>query len=105
MMGAVAVAINAWLTPEAIVHCIDQSDATILIVDEERATILEKQSKALKSTKLKTIIVSQGKHRKGMEDLDKLLKHYQTDQVPKVDIKPEDDATIFFTSGTTSTLR
>lgn len=81
-------------------HCIKLSESVVVVVDDERAEILKKQDQALKQTKLKAILVSKAKPPSGMKSLDEEMKRHQNAKnVPQVKIEPEDDATIFFTSG------
>ena len=95
------MAVNAWLAPDAIIHCLNLSESSIVIMDDERAKILEPMYRSLKQTKLRGILVSQGAARSGMRDMYHIMKKYRkVTELPKVDIEPEDDAVIFFTSGT-----
>lgn len=102
MLGAVIVAVNCWLAPEGMVHCLTLSDTIVAIVDGERATQLTSSLYKLKQGKLKAMLVAESSAPSGMQTLSSVLKkHTGANEIPKVDIQPEDDASIFFTSGTT----
>jgi len=102
MLGAVIVAVNCWLVPEGMVHCLTLSDTVVAIVDEERATQLASSLSKLKEGKLEAMIVAASSAPSGMQTLSSATQKYKNaKEVPKVQISPEDDASIFFTSGTT----
>lgn len=102
MLGAVIVAVNCWLSPEGLVHCLTLSDSVVAIVDAERAEQLKSSLPKLKQGKLKAMVVAESSAPSGMHVLSTVLKKYKgAKEIPKVDIQPEDDASIFFTSGTT----
>ena len=99
-MGAVAVAVNAWLPQDAVVYCLGISDSLVAFVDDDQAKKLEPEYRSLKKTKLRGILFSQGSARSGMHDLMHVMKEYKDfKDLPQVDVEPEDDASIFFTSG------
>lgn len=102
LLGAVVVAVNCWLSPEGLVHCIKLSNTVVAIADDERAQQLTPEISKLKQNGLKAFIVAGAKAPSGMVELAPLLRKYaQGAEVPKVALEPEDDASIFFTSGTT----
>lgn len=106
ILGCVAVAVNAWLKPEAVAHCLKVSDAVVAIVDEERAKLLTSQMPELRrsnKSKLRAVLVSQAKAPSGMLELSEVMKKYQNaTEIPPATVGPEDNCCIFFTSGTTS---
>lgn len=124
LLGGVATLVNAWAPSDPLLHCIVQTNPKIIIVDPERANRLAEG--ILDEIKLKTLINKvfvarvhdegyRNKQRplqhsysnwrwKGMSSLDDALASFKGPleswrEVPES--SPEDDATIFFTSGTT----
>jgi long-chain acyl-CoA synthetase len=113
-VGAVVVPLNAWWTEHELAYGIGDSGTVVAFVDGERAERLRAQRGALKH--LRTIVVadesgvadeadvSGGPIRAGEEERPyrTLLGEVAPDATPPdVTIDPEDDATIFYTSGTT----
>jgi acyl-CoA synthetase (AMP-forming)/AMP-acid ligase II len=103
MFGGVAVAVNCWLSTEGLVHCLKLTDTVVALLDYERATQLRDQLSTLKDSGCRAILISQAKSDiSGMEKLENLMNKYKNEKTqPQVEILPEDDCTIFFTSGTT----
>jgi len=96
-VGAIAVCLNAWWTPEEMAYGLEDSGSSLLIGDRER---LERAATA--------------SHRLGIRSIGVRLAsvtpagvtRYEDAVVsgaalPDVDIDPQDDATILYTSGTT----
>ena len=109
--GAVVVPLNAWWTSDELAYGLNDSGTTVLFVDEERLDRLFKQLDRL--TDLKTIVVISDDPKRPAH-VDK--KHSLINIVayedflgtvdkgatpPDVQIEPDDDATMFYTSGTT----
>jgi long-chain acyl-CoA synthetase len=109
--GAVVVPLNAWWTSDELAYGLNDSGTTVLFVDEERLDRLFKQLGHL--TELKTIVVISDDPKRPA-NVDK--KHDRITIVayedflgvvdgsatpPDVLIEPDDDATMFYTSGTT----
>jgi long-chain acyl-CoA synthetase len=100
--GAVVVPLNAWWTGAELTYALDDSGAKLLFADQERVARL-----------------SDGNHFRELPDLDHVIvarSQIPSDQLhfaavigevpkkadlPEIDLDPEDDATIFYTSGTT----
>lgn len=83
-----------------MVHCLKISDSIVAVLDEERGELFAKQKEGLKNTKIKQILVSSRKGGSAFVNLATAMEKYKSAKdVPKVDIKPEDDAVIYFTSG------
>lgn len=107
-IGAICVAVNAWLTEEPLTFCLVNTSAKVAIVDPERHERLQKTLPELKNAGLVDLVVA--KPEKGVSYnnsslFDDIITQYSTyKKMPDVDILPEDDATIFFTSGTTCTM-
>ncbi|KAJ7744452.1 hypothetical protein DFH07DRAFT_890342 [Mycena maculata] len=110
LIGAVAVLANAWLPTTALLHCLTNTQCKVIMLDTERADRLEPVIKKLTTdAKANGVVVlesHEGKgHWKGMQLWATVFKNYKGDQskVLQNDPKlvPEDNALIFFTSGTT----
>ena len=109
--GAVVVPLNAWWTSEELAYGLTDSGSSILFIDEERLERLAKQLDHL--PELRTIVViSDDPTRRAHVDRthsriqliafdDFLLKVDSAATPPEVDLEPDDDATMFYTSGTT----
>lgn len=105
MLGAVVVAVNCWLTLDGLVHCLKISDSVFAIVDQERADQLApaSASSAFSGSHLRRIAVSRATQiPDGMDDFDAAVQRFsEQTKLASNDIQPDDDATIYFTSGTT----
>ena len=102
--GAVIVPLNAWWTGEELTYGLGDSGAKVLFADDERARLLAPYQDDLKSRDLRSVVVARTKSElaAGQDDFASLLAGLDsTDELPAIDIAPEDDATIFYTSGTT----
>ena len=99
-LGAVAVPLNAWWTAPELRYALDDSGATFAVLDGER---YERLAGDLRELRVPSIVVRHhGAVQDGAirwddlrDDLDPSLA------LPVVDIAPDDDATILYTSGTT----
>ena len=106
-IGAICVPLNAWWTGHELAYGLADSGTKILICDAERLERVAPHIAEL--TGLENILVSRlqtqlpdNVHR--LEDVIGTPKNYATLQqvdLPDVAIEPDDDATIFYTSGTT----
>src|SRR5947208_2097999 len=100
--GAVVVPLNAWWTGEELAYGLADSGSTVLFADGEREERLREHWAEL--TDLKAVIVAraEGSVDEGHRRFEDLLGDVPTDAaLPDVTLEPEDDATIFYTSGTT----
>jgi long-chain acyl-CoA synthetase len=100
-IGAIAVPINAWWKGEEIEYALADSSASVLFADGERARLIDPHLANL--SLLHRIVIRGGSSVPGgwgrYEDL---LGSVGADaRLPQVDVQPDDDATIFYTSGTT----
>ncbi len=95
-VGGIAVLMNAWWTPEEMAYGLEDSGAKLLVADAERiARALPCQAK------LGFRIVAV-RAEEPQEGIDRLEETWQLGAVlPEVEVGPEDDATILYTSGTT----
>ncbi|MHB2028637.1 MAG: class I adenylate-forming enzyme family protein [Acidimicrobiales bacterium] len=109
--GAIAVPLNAWWTTNELVYGLSDSGATVLFVDEERLERLRDHLEELPS--LSTVIVfsdeSSRSPRLGnlrthvrLSGFDEFLGDVQPNATPPdVALESDDEATMFYTSGTT----
>jgi long-chain acyl-CoA synthetase len=106
-IGAIMVPLNAWWTAGELEYGIDDSGARLLIVDDERYQRLRAHDAALPA--LERMIVARASvslegRASRLEDLIGTPHDYAAlpdAPLPQVEILPDDDATIFYTSGTT----
>jgi steroid-24-oyl-CoA synthetase len=94
--GAVVVPLNAWWSASELEYGLRDSEAKVLVADEERA---ERLAGVLPDLGVPTI-VARGTPPAGTEGFAVVLGELG-DALPDVAIDPDDDATIFYTSGTT----
>ena len=109
--GAVVVPLNAWWTSDELSYGLSDSGSTVVVVDEERLERLRPHLDDL--SYLTTIVVISGDptrpaqlgdehERVRIVSFDELLGEVDTSATPPdVDLAPDDDATMFYTSGTT----
>jgi len=99
-VGAVVVPLNAWWTGPELAYALDDSGADLLFADQERAARLADHLDGLPG--LKRVIVArsdiQHDHLRFEDVVGAMPKKVE---LPDVDLDPDDDATIFYTSGTT----
>ena len=100
-VGAIVVPLNAWMTGAELDYCLADSGTSLLIADAERAERLTPHLGALKLTA--TLVA-----RTTTPLAPPLIPFEEAADaasgaaaLPAVSIDPEDDATIFYTSGTT----
>jgi long-chain acyl-CoA synthetase len=98
-IGAVSVSFNAWWTESELEYAIDDSGCAALIVDPER---VERAHGPARARDIPIVVVRAD----GIEPLPTGVQRYDDvvtlgEDMPVVDIDPEDDATILYTSGTT----
>ncbi|KAJ7160799.1 long-chain-fatty-acid-CoA ligase [Mycena filopes] len=110
LLGAVPVLANAWLPIAPLVHCLGNTQCKLIVLDSERADRLEPEIEKLTAQAgAKGIVVLQsfeGKGRwNGMQPWETVFEKYKGDPMKMLkhdpNVGPEDNATIFFTSGTT----
>jgi len=92
-MGAVVVPLNSWWVPTEVSYGLEHSDAKILIADEKRLKGLENNSEVRK-------IIVRPEADTEYEDFKNFINDQSADW-PEVDISKDDNATIFYTSGST----
>jgi long-chain acyl-CoA synthetase len=99
----VAVAVNAWLMEDALSYCITSTGTKVVFADPERASRLAPKLAELKTKGVKGVMVTRSgaKRFDGMTRYEEVVKKYTSKtEYPEVDVGPEDNAVIFFTSGT-----
>ena len=98
--GALAVPLNAWWTADELEYGLTHSGATVLICDEER---LERLADRLDDLDLTVVCVRAASPLPdGVHDVGELLDAAPEGVgLPEVELHPDDDATIMYTSGTT----
>ena len=105
-IGAIIVPLNAWWTGPELEYGLRDSGAKVLIVDDERHQRLAPWYRDLPA--LEQVIVARADAVEGvairLEDVIGASRDWAmlpADPIPTVEIAPDDDATIFYTSGTT----
>jgi long-chain acyl-CoA synthetase len=105
-LGAVVVPLNAWWSAEELQYGLEDSGSRVVFADEERAVRL---SNVMLRLDLDACIVARARNRlpDGCVAFEELLgsiadyRRLPHDSPPAVELEPEDDATLFYTSGTT----
>lgn len=108
-IGAIVVPLNAWWASAEIEYALADSAAKILFIDEERHDRVHDRYDLLPA--LEQVIISRSTREivKPFIDLEHLVgappqwASLEQCQLPEVDLSPDDDATIFYTSGTSGT--
>jgi long-chain acyl-CoA synthetase len=96
-IGAICVSLNAWWTRDELAFGLEDSGSRVLIADRER---LERALPVLRERDVRALLVrSADAAPEGVDRLEDVLPLGAA--MPEVDIDPDDDATILYTSGTT----
>lgn len=96
--GAVIVPLNAWWTGGELAYGLSDSGTSVLFADAERMERLRPHLRELGP--ISSIVARDGFP--GADRFDELLGTPHSDAtLPEVHVAPDDDATIFYTSGTT----
>jgi long-chain acyl-CoA synthetase len=106
-VGAIVVPLNAWWTGGELQYALSHSGTKLLICDAERWDRIEPQLAAL--PELEHVLVSRSSgdltdRARPLEEVIGSPNEYDKlpdRELPAIDIHPDDDATIFYTSGTT----
>jgi long-chain acyl-CoA synthetase len=99
-VGAVVVPMNAWWVTDELVFAIEDSGSKVVIADDERFTRMQ----AAASGAIEAAVVvarPSGELPEGVLGLDDALAGLDGAAMPDVEIDPDDDMTILYTSGTT----
>ncbi|HJT08888.1 MAG TPA: class I adenylate-forming enzyme family protein, partial [Stellaceae bacterium] len=100
-IGAIVVPLNAWMTGPELEYCLADCGASVLVADAERA---ERLLPHLVGLQLRATIVTRATAplRAGLVAFEQAMGPIDAAAtLPPATIDPEDDATIFYTSGTT----
>ena len=97
-VGCVSVSMNAWWTAEEMSYGIEDSGASVLIVDTERAALAAK-SAAKHGTRILVVRSDGAEIPAGADRWEDVLP--LGSPLPDIEIQPDWDATILYTSGTT----
>jgi long-chain acyl-CoA synthetase len=96
-IGAVVVPLNAWWQTDELVYGLDDSEARVLLADPER---IERLAPARHHLDVAIVAVrSDAEQPAGIDRLSDVL--VPGSAMPAVEIDPDDNATILYTSGTT----
>jgi long-chain acyl-CoA synthetase len=101
--GAVVVPLNAWWTGEELQYGLSDSGTKVLVADADRAGRVAEHLAELPDLEQTIVVASKGDARpEGMLAWEDVLGELpETIDVPEVTVATDDDATIFYTSGTT----
>jgi long-chain acyl-CoA synthetase len=101
--GAIVVPLNAWWTGDELEYGLADSGTKVLFCDGDRAARLTPRLAALKSMERIVAVRAEGALPPNVLRFEEVLAHADAsdDSLPAVELDPEDDATIFYTSGTT----
>ena len=98
-VGAVSVSLNAWWTEAEVDYAIEDSGLALLIADPER---IERAHRAAHSRNIPMVVVRADLIEPGPTGVHRYDEVVTLgDPMPVVEVGPEDDATILYTSGTT----
>jgi long-chain acyl-CoA synthetase len=96
-VGAISVSLNAWWTEDELAWALEDCGATVLVADRER---VERTQAATAKLGITVVGVRLGEDApEGVDPWEDVLPLGRP--LPSVEIAPDDDATILYTSGTT----
>jgi long-chain acyl-CoA synthetase len=94
-IGAIIVPLNAWWKSQELGYGLRDSGSRVLLCDEERARLIEPE---LANSPVERVLVARGA---GEHSFEHAVESYLGRTSLSLEIDPDDDATIFYTSGTT----
>ncbi|MFM9225900.1 MAG: class I adenylate-forming enzyme family protein [Actinomycetota bacterium] len=97
-VGAVVVSLNAWWITEELEYALNDSGAIAAIVDGERSERLP--AAMLARTSVQNLVTTRCQSRPDATPWEDATGNHSA-TLPRVEIAPDDDATILYTSGTT----
>jgi long-chain acyl-CoA synthetase len=103
-VGAVAVPMNAWWQTDELVYALDDSGARVVFADADRLARIAAAPPGAVTARIVTVRGSESGETPDGYGLDTVALEQLLDpsaRLPDVDIDPDDDATILYTSGTT----
>lgn len=95
-IGAISVSMNAWWTEDELDFALEDSGATVIVADEQRAKLAAASAQRLGA---RIVVVRSSAPIEGADRWEDVVVPGAT--LPDVVVEPEDDATILYTSGTT----
>lgn len=95
-VGAIAVSVNAWWTTDELDYGLADSGSKVLICDEER---MNRAAPVVERNGVQGVVVRCEQAAAGFDRLEDVIELGQP--LPEVEVLPDDDATILYTSGTT----
>jgi long-chain acyl-CoA synthetase len=98
-VGAIAVPINAWWKSEEAAAALADCGACVIFADEECARLLEPVLPRL-ALRARVVIRAGARAPQGWRRFESLIPR-RCAELPALALAPEDDATLFYTSGTT----
>ncbi|KAI4526440.1 acetyl-CoA synthetase-like protein [Schizophyllum commune Loenen D] len=116
MLGAVAVLVNAWLPVQPLSYCITHTQCRVLICDPERSVVIQPVVDDLAASGVTGFLVfgdtvDVNAQWAGMQSCSSVVQRFsmETDEAIledgngflDVDVQPEDNCAVMFTSGTT----
>ena len=99
--GAVVVPLNAWWTGPELAYGLRDSGTKVLFCDRQRLDRLEPELERLEGLHIVVARPESESLGSGVISMADLLDTPPDVELPAVEIEPDDDATIFYTSGTT----
>lgn len=105
MLGAIATPLNGWWSGEELLYGLKDSGAKVLIADGDRFARISDHTRECPS--LERIVIARAEPQAGATALESIIgapdrwKDIPDRALPRVDIEPDDDASILYTSGTT----
>lgn len=98
-VGAISVSLNAWWTEAELDYAIGDSGLSVLIADPERVERAHALAAAHNTAVIGVRLGETGNLPEGVRAYEDVVT--LGDAMPEVEVLPEDDATILYTSGTT----
>lgn len=100
-IGAIIVPLNAWLTGDELAYALADSGSRLLVVDAERLASLEPHLSALTDLEATVVVRGAGALPAQVHAWNEVLAEPYPVELPPCALDPEDDAAIYYTSGTT----
>ncbi len=100
-IGGIAVAMNALWQPDEMAYGLNDCGAKVLVADEERLERLARQSATSADLGILAVRARDLRDLRGARHLEEAIAAVGSPEMPAADIEPHDDATIFYTSGST----
>jgi len=99
-IGAIAVPLNAWWNTRELMHSLEDSKPSLIVVDQERLDRLADCESLVDELRIIRVRATESS-RIVSDDWDEVLGATKGSEMPQVDINPDDDAIILYTSGST----